>query len=241
MAGKSGRAGLAEQAGILIDEDFLHIGRDRLQLLLKPFERGGQQGGMVDLAFKLERLHVSPQLGTARFVVNPLQRFIEAGAFLNLGLLDADLVLRIVGDDVPGAVRPDQGLEVCAHLMDFRRRKVDIIDELLGHMAADPRFVGIVPAVEALVMAIERRQLVDSLKHPGKDLLVGHIFDGLGPVAVKTSADENLQIQFIRFVQQDFDGIGTADLPFGKNIGFKINKDGYIQTYSRIPITKYVK
>lgn len=26
-----------------------------------------------------------------------------------------------------------------------------------------------------------------------------------------------------------------------KNIGFKINKDGYIQTYSRIPITKYVK
>lgn len=93
MAGKSGRAGLAEQAGILIDEDFLHIGGDRLQLLLKPFERGGQQGGMVDLAFKLERLHVSPQLGTARFVVNPLQRFIEAGAFLNLGLLDTDLVL----------------------------------------------------------------------------------------------------------------------------------------------------
>ena len=26
-----------------------------------------------------------------------------------------------------------------------------------------------------------------------------------------------------------------------KNIGFKINKDGYIQTYSMIPITKYVK
>lgn len=72
MTRKRFAARFIHQSRIFVNQDFLHIRRNRLQLLLHPLKGRRQQRGFVYLALKLEHLDICPKLRAAGFVMHAL-------------------------------------------------------------------------------------------------------------------------------------------------------------------------
>ena len=60
MATEGVGAWLVEYTKILVDEDFVYIGGDALDLVFNAIYRGGKKGAFIYLVLELEHLHICP-------------------------------------------------------------------------------------------------------------------------------------------------------------------------------------